>query len=93
MWGADLAHLERLSRELHKAAERLEDEVSTPLSHTIDSVGWHGTDVDAFRYYWGSHGRTMLRQTAHALKQHNASTATPKNNRKPPAPTLPPRPP
>ena len=67
MWGADLEHLERLSRELQKAAERLEHEICSPLSQAIAQSSWQGADAEAFRYYWQTQGRSLLAQASQAL--------------------------
>lgn len=67
MWGADADALDRLAREMHAAAMRL-DTISKQITARLMSSAWEGTDADRFRADWSRRYRGQLRRSADFLR-------------------------
>jgi uncharacterized protein YukE len=75
-YGADVAQLRQLAKELAKSASRL-DQLGQQLGTSIASSPWKGNDGDRFRSDWkGAHSK-VLREAAAGIQ--NASKALLRN--------------
>jgi hypothetical protein len=72
LWGADVEQLRNLARELGRTSDSLLQQ-STSLGSAINNnSSWKGQDAVRFRSEWNGTHRTLLQQTALALKQESA---------------------
>ncbi|SLK01121.1 WXG100 family type VII secretion target [Arthrobacter sp. P2b] len=72
LWGADVEQLRHLARELGRTSDSLLQQ-STSLGSAINNnSSWKGQDAVRFRSEWNGTHRTLLQQTALALKQESA---------------------
>jgi uncharacterized protein YukE len=66
-YGADVAQLRQLAKELAKSASRL-DQLGQQLGTSIASSPWKGNDGDRFRSDWkGAHSK-VLREAAAGIQ-------------------------